>query len=176
MAAYTENALKIIKDSNFNKNLKSKKQVKFPVTANTDDELRHFEQMVIKKKNPYLELKEFELKYYNPKNTRQSVDPGLIGQDPSLCAPLEDGPNVEITNRGLSGFAIPTKLLKPTNIAENKIKLENIEKLNSDESEIKTIAKVLKKQSHRQSRDLQLLNTLDDEIRHYEENKNSRTK
>lgn len=163
-AAHSEKALKIITDSRIGENRKRKKQTKCHVVKNTDDDLRHFEQLVIKKKNPYLDLKELELKYYNPKNTRQSVDPGSIGQDLSLCEPLEDGPNVEITNRGLSGFAIPTKLIKGPNIADNKIKLEN--SAVNDESGIKTIPKVSTKQS-----DLQLLNTLEDDIRHYEESK-----
>lgn len=79
-----------------------------------EDGLRHFEQLVIMKKNPYLDINELELEYRpSGKNIRQSLKfvESNLRNDPGIYEPLEYGPNVEITNRGLSGFAIPPQLL-----------------------------------------------------------------
>ncbi|KOB73645.1 Uncharacterized protein OBRU01_10483 [Operophtera brumata] len=168
MAAHIENALKIMKDtSDINDNRTGKKQEGCTEPKNSDDvDLINFEQMVIKKKNPYLDLKEFELKYYNPKNTRQNLEPGSnFEEDPSLCESFEDVPNVEITNRGLSGFAIPKKLLTDKIKTANNIKLENP----PNDSAIKITSKMSKKQSDYPNRDLQLLPTLENDIRQFEE-------
>lgn len=97
----------------------------------SEDDLRQYEQLVIMKKNPYLDLKEIELKYNSPsdKNTRQSgkydVGSSYVG-DPSFCETFEDAPNVEIINRGLTGFAIPAKIIKSSKLLEAKLKLNNL--------------------------------------------------
>ncbi|KAJ8724498.1 hypothetical protein PYW08_015972 [Mythimna loreyi] len=97
----------------------------------SEEDLRQYEQLVIMKKYPYLDLKEIELKYNSPsdKNTRQSgkYDAGssYVG-DSSFCEPFEDAPNVEIINRGLTGFAIPAKIIKSSKLLENKLKLNNL--------------------------------------------------
>lgn len=167
MAAYIENSMKILKDtSDINAKITSKKPGKCP-EANGDDDLSHFEQMVIKKKNPYLDLKEFDMKYYFPKNTRQNLEPGLnFEEDPTLCESLEDKPIVEITNRGLSGFSIPTTLLKKGNETKTKIKSENPP---SNDSAIKKSPEILKKQADHPSYDPKLLSALEDDIRQFEE-------
>lgn len=100
----------------------------------SEEDLRQYEQLVIMKKNPYLDLKEIELKYNSPsdKNTRQSgkYDAGssYVG-DPSFCEPFEDTRNVEIINRGLTGFAIPAKIIKNSLLLETKLKLNNLKDL-----------------------------------------------
>ncbi|KAI8420989.1 hypothetical protein MSG28_008132 [Choristoneura fumiferana] len=79
----------------------------------SDADLRQYEQLVIMKKYPYLDLKELELKYHpsSGKNVRQNPkfapEPELGAGEPGICESVEEGPNVEIHNRGLSGFAIP---------------------------------------------------------------------
>ena len=100
----------------------------------SEEDLRQYEQLVIMKKYPYLDLKEIELKYNSPpdKNIRQSgkYDAGsyYVG-DPSFCEPFEDAPNVEIINRGLTGFAIPAKIIKSSKLLDTKLKLNNVNDL-----------------------------------------------
>lgn len=134
MASNLENALKRIKDStqDFSKNIQARFNFNTLKNAFTEEDLRQYEQLVIMKKNPYLDLKEIELKFSpTDKNVRQSIrfDTGPLPQnfvgDPSIWEPMEEGPNVEITNRGLTGFAMPAKIIKPVNFKENKLKLYN---------------------------------------------------
>lgn len=89
----------------------------------SEEDLRQYEQLVMMKKYPYLDIKELELKYSpsRDKNIRQSLNfasGSNIGVDPSLREAIDEGPCVEINNRGLSGFAIPLKLSKLDNIPE----------------------------------------------------------
>lgn len=104
----------------------------------SEEDLRQYEQLVIMKKYPYLDLKEIELKYNSPpdKNIRESGKYGAgsyyVG-DPSFCEPFEDGPNVEIINRGLTGFAIPAKIIKSSKLLETKLKLNNMNALDDSE-------------------------------------------
>ncbi|XP_072949743.1 uncharacterized protein [Epargyreus clarus] len=81
-------------------------------TINNVD-LRQYEQLVIMKKYPYLDFKELEMKYRpSGKNVRHSLpfDSVLdIDNEPSICEQGEELLNVEISNRGLSGFAIPSQ-------------------------------------------------------------------
>ncbi|CAH0673916.1 unnamed protein product [Spodoptera exigua] len=97
----------------------------------SEEDLRQYEQLVIMKKYPYLDLKEIEFKFNSPpeKTARQSVkyDAGRnnVG-DPSFCEPLDESPSVEIINRGLTGFAIPAKIVKNTKLLEAKLKFNNM--------------------------------------------------
>lgn len=101
-------------------------------SARKEEDLSHYEQMVIMKKNPYLDLKELEQKLYNSgsKKSRASVSgvseggaggvgggAGGVAEVVGIC---DEGPYVEIINRGLSGFSIPTKLMKSTGAGESK--------------------------------------------------------
>lgn len=124
----------------------------------SEDGLRHFEQLVIMKKNPYLDIKELELEYRpSGKNVRQSLK--CVGSnfrnDPGIYEPLEDGPNVEITNRGLSGFAIPPQLL-----------MTKLSKESKDENDF---AKITTKSPLKD-----VLGSLNDDVRQYVEWKTSR--
>lgn len=136
MASNIEQAFKRIRDStqDFGKNIYERVNGGSRRDADknllSEDGLRHFEQLVIMKKNPYLDIKELELEYRpSGKNVRQSVK--FVGSnfrnDPGIYEPLEDGPNVEITNRGLSGFAIPPQLLMTKLTKESKD--ENVAKI-----------------------------------------------
>ncbi|XP_073953019.1 uncharacterized protein [Choristoneura fumiferana] len=75
----------------------------------SDADLRQYEQLVIMKKYPYLDLKELELKYHpsSGKNVRQNPkfapEPELGAGEPGICESVEEGPNVEIHNRGSLG-------------------------------------------------------------------------
>ncbi|CAB3235492.1 unnamed protein product [Arctia plantaginis] len=119
MAINFENAMKRIKEStqDFSKNFRAHFTDRNDFT---EEDFRHFEQLVIMKKNPYIDLKEIELKFSpTDKNIRQSVrfESGSLPQnflgEPGIWEPMEEGPNVEITNRGLTGFAIPAKIASP---------------------------------------------------------------
>lgn len=119
MAINFENAMKRIKEStqDFSKNFRAHFTDKNDFT---EEDFRHFEQLVIMKKNPYIDLKEIELKFSpTDKNIRQSIKfeagplPQTILGEPSIWEPMEEGPNVEIINRGLTGFAIPAKIASP---------------------------------------------------------------
>ncbi|CAB3250643.1 unnamed protein product [Arctia plantaginis] len=100
------------------------------------------------KKNPYIYLKEIELKFSpTDKNIRQSVrfESGSLPQNFSVehgvWEPMEEGPNVEITNRGLTGFAIPAKIASPkvmTPKVVSKIKSNSVKKT-EDDSELGNI-------------------------------------
>ncbi|XP_063548046.1 uncharacterized protein LOC134755423 [Cydia strobilella] len=76
------------------------------------DDLRQYEQLVIMKKYPYLDLKEFEIQFGPSVKNAKYRDAGIA--EASECKLTDDGPRVEIYNRGISGFAIPEK---PTNMA-----------------------------------------------------------
>lgn len=136
MAANIEQAFKRIRDSteDFGKNIYERvnggARRDAEKNLSSEDGLRHFEQLVIMKKNPYLDIKELELEYTpSGKNIRQSYKfvESSFKNDPGIYEPLEDGPNVEITNRGLSGFAIPPQLLLPKFTKDSKD--ENIAKI-----------------------------------------------
>ncbi|XP_028170668.1 uncharacterized protein LOC114360248 [Ostrinia furnacalis] len=104
----------------------------------SEEDLRQYEQLVIMKKYPYLDLKELEFKYspLSSKNTRQSFgfesDVNLRA-DSNLCD-TEEGLNVEIINRGLSGFSIPPKLTKGVAMVESKSKLNNLKNDKAEDS------------------------------------------
>lgn len=82
-----------------------------------DNDFNNYEQLVIMKKYPFLDLQElnFNVRQLASKNSGQNLNSEqvLIAQDPSFCESSNEGPSVEITNRGLSGFALPAKLPKP---------------------------------------------------------------
>ncbi|KAG7309985.1 hypothetical protein JYU34_004508 [Plutella xylostella] len=80
----------------------------------SEDDLRHYEQKVIMKKYPYLDMKEFEQLRPPLKVVRQNAkfaqdEEPLCPPEHSLCNGIvvEEGPDVEIINRGLSGFFLP---------------------------------------------------------------------
>lgn len=146
MATNIENALKRIKDStqDFGKNIYEHVNIGLRSIANrnivSEEDLRQYEQLVIMKKYPYLDLKELESKYSSSnKNTRQSIQfdrGGNLGSDPSISQLSDEGINVEITNRGLSGFAIPPQLSRRVGTLNGKAELVN-EKLNNAKLTIK---------------------------------------
>lgn len=163
MASNIENALRRFKDStqDISKNLQA--HLNTVKNALSEEDLRQYEQLVIMKKYPYLDLKEIELKYSpSDKNARQSAKyetGNNYAGDPSICEPMEEAPNVEITNRGLTGFAIPAKIVKATKLLENKLKLNNIE-----DSAVNHNLKLATNLPD-------VLGSLRDDIVHYEENK-----
>ncbi|KAG6453376.1 hypothetical protein O3G_MSEX008104 [Manduca sexta] len=118
MASNIESALKKIKDStqdlgkNIYGHINSGKDSDNK-NALSDENLRQYEQLVMMKKYPYLDLKELDLKY-SPSSSKSVRHLNLelhtnLDNEPSLCEQMEEGLNVEIYNRGLSGFSIPTK-------------------------------------------------------------------
>ncbi|XP_045767776.1 uncharacterized protein LOC123869083 [Maniola jurtina] len=143
MASNLENTLRRIKDStqDFGKSIYDQLNTGIKNMANkdaiTEDEIRHYEELVIMKKYPYLDLKALEMKYspLPAKNTRQSAILAMdrLQNEPGVhCDTAEDLLNVEITNRGLSGFAIPPHLAKQAESSDKKI-IDNVErKLNED--------------------------------------------
>lgn len=139
MSNKLDNAFKRFKDStqDFSRNIQAR--LTNVRNALSEEDLRQYEQLVIMKKYPYLDLKEIEFKFNSPpeKTARQSVkyDAGrnYVG-DPSFCEPLDESPSVEIINRGLTGFAIPAKIVKSTKLLENKLKLNNVKAVEDDAS------------------------------------------
>nr|XP_034828500.1 uncharacterized protein LOC117985816 [Maniola hyperantus] len=132
MASNLENTLQRIKDStqDFGKSIYDHLNIGIKTMANkdaiTEDEIRHYEELVIMKKYPYLDLKALEMKYspLPAKNTRQSAIFAMdrLQNEPGIhCDTAEDLLNVEITNRGLSGFAIPPQLAKQAEFSDKKI-------------------------------------------------------
>ncbi|XP_052750877.1 uncharacterized protein LOC128200692 [Galleria mellonella] len=162
-----ENAMKKIKDSAhdiyINGIKKSQNKIKF-----SDDDFRSFELSVIMKKYPYLDLKEIEQKFSpsSNKNTRQSYlalpDEAKFRHDPSLCESGDDIINVEISNRGLSGFSIPPKLIKSESMFENKLKVNNLKNPVNMSENLIDVSKVP---------DRDVLNSLKADIISYEETK-----
>ncbi|KAI5646910.1 hypothetical protein NE865_01165 [Phthorimaea operculella] len=172
MASNIEQVLKRFKDStsDFGKNLYDhvSSGLKEHINFISEDELRQYEQMVIMKKYPYLDIKELDMKF-RPKNARQSVklEHGSNAKyEPGVFETLmEDGPNVEISNRGLSGFAIPGDLTKHENIFSNKVsdtKSNSIKRENSVD--------VSKKKFSESS----ILGSLKDDVKEYVEKKENK--
>ncbi|KAM3967116.1 uncharacterized protein ACR2FA_011967 [Aphomia sociella] len=166
-----ENAMKKLKESAhdiyFN-GIKKLDKIKL-----SDDDVHQFELSVIMKKYPYLDLKELALKLspLSNKNTRQSsnVEPeDNFGSDPSLCESVEDVINVEIMNRGLSGFSIPPKLVKSVSMVENKLKLNDFKKQIDKSEKLLDISKATVAVATKRD----VLNSLKDDIVAYEEAKN----
>ncbi|XP_047532055.1 uncharacterized protein LOC125067465 [Vanessa atalanta] len=78
-----------------------------------EDDVRSFEQLVIMKKYPYLDIRELDMKYFpNIKKIDNLYMDQKIHHEASLSEPVEELLNVEIINRGLTGFAIPPHLSK----------------------------------------------------------------
>ncbi|XP_052739964.1 uncharacterized protein LOC128198452 [Bicyclus anynana] len=127
MASNLENTLRRIKDctQDFGKNIYDHLSVGIKNLANkdavTEDDIRQYEELVIMKKHPYLDLRALQMKYspLSSKNIRQSatipMDRDLQNQPGIHCDTVEDLLNVEIINRGLSGVSIPPQLVKHTN-------------------------------------------------------------
>nr|XP_021195735.2 uncharacterized protein LOC110380166 [Helicoverpa armigera] len=166
MASNLENAFKRFKDStqDISRNIQAHLNTAVKNSLSEED-LRQYEQLVIMKKYPYLDLKEIESKFSSPseKNTRQSVkyDSGTnYHGDPSFCEPLDDAPNVEITNRGLTGFAIPAKIVKTSKLLETKLKLNNIKSIDGGAA----------KQNVKLTSTPRPSESLRDDIMYYEEN------
>lgn len=119
--ASKENILRRIKDStqDFGRNIYDHLNPGIKTLANrdssTEDAIRQYEELVLMKKYPYVDLKALEMKYgpVPSKNTRQSALAGLQNE-PGVHWDAADLLNVEIINRGLSGFAIPPPLGKHT--------------------------------------------------------------
>lgn len=128
----------------------------------SDADLRQYEQLVIMKKYPYLDLKELELKYHpsSGKNVRQNPkfapEPELGAGEPGVCESVEEGPNVEIHNRGLSGFAIPQPLKHRQGVIDAK-------KI-SDTRHAEDVLKLAKKSSR-------IFGSLRDDIKQFETKK-----
>lgn len=170
MASNIGNALRRFKDStqDFGKNIYDHVNgLKNTEVKNilSEEDLRQYEQMVIRKKYPYLDIKDLELKYGPSKNIRQSAKfvPGSnFENEPGFCEqPLEEGPNVEISNRGLSGFAIPPQISRRVNMVEIKSKLN---KINNDD--IPENVKITKKSSGKD-----IISDLKEDVREYVERK-----
>lgn len=101
------------------------------INSFSDEDIRQYEKLVFMKKYPFLDIQKLEMKYSPApsKDVRHSANLYLIRNiqhDPSICEPPADVLNVEITNRGLTGFAIPLYLSKNV-IVDNKseAKLKN---------------------------------------------------
>ncbi|XP_059053591.1 uncharacterized protein LOC131847904 [Achroia grisella] len=165
MANNVENAMKKIKHSASDIYLNGIKKLprKFKLS---DDDFRQFELSVLMKKYPYLDLKELEQKLspLSNKNTRQTYHAlqADFGNDPSLCESEEDVINVEISNRGLSGFSIPPKLVKSASIDEGKLNLNNFKRRIDKDENLLDVSKTSKRN---------VLNSLKDDIMAYEEKK-----
>lgn len=102
----------------------------------SEEDIRQYEQLVIMKKYPYLDIKELEMKYSptSNKEARQSEKFHSrlnIPSESGICEPAEDTINVEIINRGLSGFAIPTQLVKHNKL-KTDLKINNEKSQNSE--------------------------------------------
>ncbi|KAJ2947416.1 hypothetical protein O0L34_g17195 [Tuta absoluta] len=172
MATNIEHVLKRFKDttSDFGKNIYDhvSSGLKEHINFISEDELKQYERMVIMKKYPYLDIKEFDMKFH-PKNTRQSVkiEHGSNAKyEPGICETLmEDGPNVEISNRGLSGFAIPRDLTKHVNIFGNKVSDTHTNGIKRENA-----VKISKKRFSMNS----ILGSLKDDVREYVEKKENK--
>jgi hypothetical protein len=131
----------------------------------SEEDLRHYEQLVMMKKYPYLDWKELDYKYspLSNKNTRQSlkVEPQSYFHIESNLYEPEEIMNVEIINRGLSGFSIPTKIAKGVGMVENKLKFNNV-RGNEEKPESEGQMNISKKSSKREA-----LNILQEEIAEY---------
>ncbi|KAL0832002.1 hypothetical protein ABMA28_001501 [Loxostege sticticalis] len=132
----------------------------------SEEDLRQYEQLVIMKKYPYLDLKELNLKYspLSSKNTRQSFgfeSDANLRADSNLCE-SDEGLNVEIINRGLSGFSIPPKLTKGEAMVESKLKFNNLKDVDKPEDSV-TLSKKSSKREY--------LGGLKEEIMKYEHRK-----
>ncbi|CAG9579868.1 unnamed protein product [Danaus chrysippus] len=169
MASNIENRLRRIKDStqdlgrNFFDHINM--GIKNFATKNpiTDDDIREYEHLVIMKKNPYLDIKDLEINYspMSPKNVRHSIKMGFdpnLQNEPGICDSIEDVLNVEIINRGLTGFAIPPQLTKHLSMVEEKFKIN------------KTSGEVIP--STNKPMNTNVLTSLDEDITTYIENKN----
>ncbi|XP_049871202.1 uncharacterized protein LOC126370408 [Pectinophora gossypiella] len=172
MASNFENALRRIKDStqDLGRNIYDHMSSGFRPQKNilNEEDLRHYEQMVIMKKYPYLDLKELDTKYSPSKNTRQSLkfeQSANIEIDPGIWEPLEEGPNVEITNRGLTGFAIPPELSRHVSMLETKTKLNYLNPNDKPDD----VSKISKKSSKKE-----ILGSLKDDIKEYVEKKSNK--
>lgn len=161
MASNIEQAFKRIRNStqDFGKNIYERVNYGSRRDAEknllSEDGWRHFEQLVIMKKNPFLDIKGLELEYRpSSKNARQNLKfvADNYCNDAGIYEPVEDVPNVEITNRGLSGFAIPPQLLMDT-----KTKL-------TKEGKDENVAKVTRK-----APPIDVLGSLKDDVRQYVE-------
>ncbi|XP_038221567.1 uncharacterized protein LOC119839373 [Zerene cesonia] len=139
MASNIENVIRKIKDTtqdlgkNIYVHINSKNPVKYILS---DEDLRQYEQLVIMKKYPYLDLKEKEMKFSptnkNARHDNHGFHPEANINDPSICDPNDDSINVEIINRGLSGVAIPSKHPTTLQVSINNNLYEN-EKINVGE-------------------------------------------
>lgn len=89
--------------------------------SKNEDSFKQYEKLVMLKKYPYLDLKEFYLRFSPFGKRHDDSEPSYISRDASLCEPPEDCPNVEIINRGLSGFAIPIIRKEAVNKTATKI-------------------------------------------------------
>ncbi|CAG4945633.1 unnamed protein product [Colias eurytheme] len=141
MASNIENVIRKIKDTtqDLGKNIYDHISPKSPVKyILSDEDLRQYEQLVIMKKYPYLDLKEKEMKLSpTNKNARQNnlgLHPEANINDPSICEPNDDSINVEIINRGLSGVAIPSKNPNTLQVSINNNLYENA-KINAGEKD-----------------------------------------
>ncbi|VVC88497.1 unnamed protein product [Leptidea sinapis] len=141
MASSLESTYKKIKDTSqeFGKNIYdhiSIEKTASPTVKNilNDNDLRQYEQLVIMKKYPYLDMKELEMKLSpSNKNVRHNIHlhQGPNNEnEPSLNEPNEDSINVEVVNRGLSGVAIPTKLA--FNLEQKRVNLTNLHDISSE--------------------------------------------
>ncbi|XP_046967338.1 uncharacterized protein LOC124535249 [Vanessa cardui] len=113
------NTFRKIKDTTqyFGKNIYDHFNIGFKSLAKkcnvNDDEVRSFEQLVIMKKYPYLDINELDMKYFpNIKKFDNLYVDQKMHHEASLSEPAEELLNVEIINRGLTGFAIPPHLSK----------------------------------------------------------------
>lgn len=168
MANDIEDAIKRIRNSAQDIGKSQDKETKRDDTMNklSEEDLRQYEQLVIMKKYPYLDLKELEFKYspLYTKNTRQSFgfeSDAKFRADSNLCE-SEEGLNVEIINRGLSGFSIPPKLSKGVAMVESRLKLNNLKNVDKPEDSV-----VLSKKSSKR----ETMGGLKKEIMKYEHKK-----
>ncbi|XP_039750827.1 uncharacterized protein LOC120627054 [Pararge aegeria] len=174
MASNLENTLRRFKDStqDFGKSIYDHLNTGIKTLANrdaiTEDEIRQYEELVIMKKHPYIDLKALEMKYspLPSKNTRQSatfvVDRRIQNEPGINCDTVEELLNVEIINRGLSGFFIPSLLAKHTESADSKL-VNNVRKINMA-NEINTFTVGLPS-------DRNVIKSLKDDIKAYMERK-----
>ncbi|CAK1543953.1 unnamed protein product [Leptosia nina] len=115
MAANLETAIRKIKDTtqDIGKNIYD--HINIP-PKNTwkcllnDDDIKQYEQLVIKKKYPYLDFKDVEIKLNPNKNIRHNLRDVSNFNEPNSCDTNEESMNVEIFNRGVQSMELQCKV------------------------------------------------------------------
>ncbi|XP_022113596.2 uncharacterized protein LOC110992189 [Pieris rapae] len=131
MAANLESAIRKIKDTTqeFGKNISARCFL-------NDEDRKQYEQLVIRKKYPYLDFKDLEMKL-NPTNKHvrhnEAVHEISSFNEANACEANDESISVEIFNRGLSGVSIPNKNTGPFEFSIKNVKeVENLSEKTSE--------------------------------------------